>query len=228
MSAVQAVNLVSAARRQARQRRQRIARWTGGVAIYALALIALWMGTHVVWTGTQRSLASQLDQAEQRIDQTRQRMQELRPELAEARTTLAASRAVGNQPDWSLLLSLLSKLLDERTVLTGVKLEPKTDGPPMPGHADDGPTDARFTAAGPFVLRISGLGRSQSAVSDYVLRLEDTALFEQVTLIDTHPEPFRDQEAVGFRIRCQLGERQEATPDGAASDSAEDGEGGGP
>ncbi len=54
------------------------------------------------------------------------------------------------------------------------------------------------------VLSISGLGRSQPAVSQFVLRLEAMHLFARVTLLDTNRETFLGGEALGFRIDCSL------------------------
>ena len=194
MSRVQAVNLLSPARLAARHRRRRIRSWVVGVGMYAALLVAIWMGARVLTGGAGQTLASQIDRTERRITQSKQRMAALQPKLAEARTTLAASRAVGEQPDWSLLLGLLSKLLDERTVLTNCRLEPLDDAP--------------RTAEGPYRLHISGMGRTQVAVSAYMLRLEESGLFDKVTLVDTQTEPFRQGEAVGFRIECRLGASQ--------------------
>lgn len=57
-----------------------------------------------------------------------------------------------------------------------------------------------------YTLTLSGMGRSQAAISQYVLRLENTGLFDRVTLIESKLAPFGGGEAVSFRIGCTLGE----------------------
>ena len=206
MSGVQAVTLLSSARRMARQRRQRTARWAGGMCIYAAALAGLWVAAHMMWSGVDRTLALDVAATRQRIAQAEQTLGELKPQLTEVQTTLAASHAVGHQPDWSLLLTLLADLLDERTVLRSCKLEPKGNATRRPGAEDVlQRTDAQRAAHGPYDLHMEGYAQSQSAVSAYVLRLEATGLFQRVTLVDTRMEPFHDGRAVSFRIECQLG-----------------------
>ncbi len=58
-------------------------------------------------------------------------------------------------------------------------------------------------------LQLGGLGLAQQAVSEFVLRLEETSLFRQVKLLDTKREPFLDSDAIAFHIECLI-ETEEA------------------
>lgn len=214
---IQGVNLIPAHRRVAQLWRRRTRSWGVAVAIYALAIGGVWAGAHVVWSGSDRALARDLAEVNTQLEDAQRMVTQLRPRLAEAQTTLAATRSVGTKPDWSLLLGVLARLLGEETVLTACELEPVITAAPtasvkLPGQ------DAKPSAVGPsqavrrYVLRLRGLGRTQSAVSDYVLRLEQAGLFEKVTLIDTRTEPFMDGHAVAFRVECLLGGAKEVTP----------------
>ena len=60
------------------------------------------------------------------------------------------------------------------------------------------------------MLRLAGVGRSQAAVSQFVLRLEQLGLFDRVTLLDTRREPFGADSAVGFRAVCIMHVREGA------------------
>lgn len=204
MSAVQAVNLLSPARRLARVRRRRISRWSAGLTLYVALLAGVWIAVHVGGSGADRTVAAELEAVRGEMEEARATIQALRPELVEARNVLAASRAVGNQPDWSLLLSVLAGLLDEQTVLSDFQIEPATGEPWRAGRARR--ADAKDTAHGPYRLQLDGFGQSQRAVQRYVLRLEQTGLFEQVMLVDTRTASFGDDEAIAFRVTCQLGE----------------------
>ena len=48
------------------------------------------------------------------------------------------------------------------------------------------------------------MGRSQSAVAQYVLRLETMGLFAKVNLVETRREPFLDGQAIAFRVACDF------------------------
>ena len=203
MSSVQGVNLLSPSRRIARLRRRRIACWSSGLVIYAAALVVISVGIHISGSGADRSVAADLAAVRTQLQDAEQAIHELRPKLFEARNVLAANRAVGNQPDWSLLLSLLSGLLDERTVLTSCRIEPITGEPWQVRGAQQ--ADAQQAARGPYRVHVEGFGRSHAAVQSYVMRLERARLFEEVTLLNTRTAMFQGDEAIRFRIQCHLG-----------------------
>ena len=62
------------------------------------------------------------------------------------------------------------------------------------------------------VLGLSGLGLSQAAVSQFVLKLERTGLFARVALIDTSRAALDRTDAIAFRIECSLDEPAGASP----------------
>ncbi len=95
---------------------------------------------------------------------------------------LAAAREVADQPDWSLLLADLSRRLGDDGVLSGCDLsaEPK----------------------GPLALRLTGVARTQPAVTALALRLERAGLFDRVDLLRTSPAKLMGDDAVGFQIVC--------------------------
>ena len=57
-------------------------------------------------------------------------------------------------------------------------------------------------------LELLGFGQTQAAVSQLVLKLESSSLFETVTLLETRREPYRERTAIAFRIECRI------TPEG--------------
>jgi Tfp pilus assembly protein PilN len=54
------------------------------------------------------------------------------------------------------------------------------------------------------VLSVSGYARSQAAVADYVLRLEELGLFRQVQLLQTTQLSTTDGTVVSFNLSCPL------------------------
>ena len=115
---------------------------------------------------------------------------------------------MGDRPDWSVVLALLARNLDDDLVLKRCKLEPEVvrKAAASPQHAAGAQADEPKR----FSLEIAGLGRSQKAISHFVLRLERTNLFQKVTLVKTNREPFVTGRAMAFQIRCLLGRREEA------------------
>ncbi|MFP4144451.1 MAG: PilN domain-containing protein [Phycisphaeraceae bacterium] len=180
---IQGVNLIPAPHRLHHQRKRRIRGWVFGGSIYFCLLAAVWSFARVSWGGGA-ALAGQLSQTERRIERTEQSIESLRPRWQRVRATLAASRGISEQPDWSLLLSLLAGQLADDAALTRCQLEPAEDG----GYR----------------LHLAGLAGSMEAVSDYLLELERLGLFDRVQLLDTSRRPSSGRPLLSFRIECLL------------------------
>jgi Tfp pilus assembly protein PilN len=194
---IQRVNLIPAGRQLTRRYRQRAKRWVLGCAAYAALLLVVGAAVRSISGGASSAIATELEQVRAAIEQTNHSMSQLQPRLARSRTTLAASRSVGTQPDWSVLMGLVAQLLGDDTVLVSCTIEPVEQSRAATVDPSARPPDR-------YLLRISGLGQDHTAVSAFVLRLEQTQLFQSVKLIDTRKEPFRKTQAVGFHIECAL------------------------
>ena len=139
------------------------------------------------------------------VEQAESTVDALRGRIGRAEARLTSGRAVGEQPDWSLLLAMLSSALGDETVLRSIRLQAPPEA--APGAAGSSGKPGRADAARtlqPISLEVTGLGRTQQVVSEFVLRLEHTPLFETVRLVDTRREPFLNDHAVVFRIECVL------------------------
>lgn len=229
------VNLIPRSRRLARRRRTHLRRCAAGCAAYALALGAACAAGWGAWDERDPALRTRLTEVTGQIDRIESRIATARAETATARAELFAARTVAEQPDWSLLMRLLADRTGEDVVLRGLKLRPSA-GPgegtpssptaarptptvPAPPRAAAPAVAARPAAGGPptLLLDVNGLARSQLAVSQFVLRLEQMGLFGRVTLRDTGREPYLSGEAVAFKIECSLEEADfNAPPPGAA------------
>lgn len=200
------VNLVPSARREAQVRSARIRFWFMTCAIYGLG----WLGVLVLVGATalndDTGLRDELRQVNGLVAESESELAALRGELARSRAELATSLTIGKQPDWSALLALLSTTLGDRIILRDCKLTTLHKSPgargPVTGVARESTT---------IQLQLGGLGMAQQAVSEFVLRLEETSLFRQVKLLDTRREPFLDGDAIAFHVECLL-ETEEGLP----------------
>lgn len=211
------VNLVPIRRLQARQRRRRVRQWLGACTVY-LALLAVACGVvDAMWGRPGRAVTEELAAVHRDAADVAQQLALVQPELAEAKNHLEASRAVAVQPDWSILLALLSRLRGESIVLERCALTPDND-PSQIRPAQVTPVAAPAANLRPplrkhmsvrFELR--GLGRTNQDVSAFVLKLEQAGLFDSVRLLETARAPFGPGHAVSFRVHCLLQEKQEGT-----------------
>ena len=184
------VNLVPAHRISAARRAARRRRWF--TIDTAFAVLALSAGAMIVALFDQDGdmLRGQREALSAQVDGENRKIAALRPQIEDARATLEASRVVNVQPDWSLLLGLLSQQQEQKVVLGAYRLEPL-----------DRSGSGR---AGSYRLRLEGLGATQTDVSAFVLRLERLALFDRVKVIRTWRQPLEDVEALAFEVYCMF------------------------
>jgi hypothetical protein len=194
---VNGVNLIPPARILARKRTTRLRRWASVVPAFASVLLAIYAGLRTTWhtdTATVQATLVQFDAANRSIEQ---QIAKARAEAAKQQITLKAHRAVGEQPNWGVLLYIIAGRLGENTVLNNCSLEPMLE----PGKPDQGARPARFR------VTLTGMGRDQEAVSAFVLALEreaDPRLFDHVRLLESRRAPFAGKDAVIYRIECLL------------------------
>lgn len=195
------VNLIPVSERRAKQTRRHIRQWVVICIAYAAALLVVTALCHAALQPPGDVVRQDLERTLERARQSHERIQQLAGELTEVQSKLAASRAVGRQPDWSVLLGVLAEKMGEQVVLRSCSIEPAP--PPGPVVASGKPVRQPDGEHG-YVVVLEGLGRSQAAVSSFVLRLEQTGLFGRVQQQGTSREKFLSDTAVRFALRCNL------------------------
>jgi hypothetical protein len=53
-------------------------------------------------------------------------------------------------------------------------------------------------------LKLSGFGRTQTSVSQFVLRLERIGIFESVRLLNSYRQAFLNDQAIAFSLECRI------------------------
>ena len=159
-----------------------------------------------LWSVDSKSIETQLSELESRISQTGQQITATQAQLQTADLMLKVNQAVSNQPDWSVLLVLLASELDDDVVLRQCKLTPQVKNGSSAGSKDIDALSGQKDQT--YLLTLVGYGRTQAAVSRFILDMEQTGLFEQVKLIQTNREHFLSDNAVAFNAQCLLGKQE--------------------
>ena len=198
------INLIPATRRDAKRRRKQRNACVAACCAYGVLLATAVGVARVFFAGEAgEPLPARLASVDAQIERYQQQSTAARGELAAARATIEANRTVAEQPDWSILLALLAKTTGEDVVLRSVLVAPPPNAPsPAPVNGKPGSAPA----APEVVLELTGVGQSQLAVSQHVLRLEQTGLFSKVTLLDTGREAYVNSNVIAFRLQCHFGE----------------------
>lgn len=194
--AASCVNLIPMPKRLAMQRRVRTRCWIAACAAYVAILGSVYLGFRLRWSRNDLQ-AGEMARISTDIDRYNRQRIVVKGAIIALRARIEANNSVGQQPDWSILMALVAKNLGSDVVLKYCELDL---GVKSPSGSDDKPNRPKLT-----VLEIHGLGRSQTAVSAFVLRLERAGLFENVKLIRTARETFMASRAVAFQLACTLG-----------------------
>ena len=189
------INLIPESKRLDSQRRKRVRFWIGFGMFYALVAVAgCFVFRSMSPVGDVQALQDQLGELEAELAQVQSQQNAITPRLNEQRLVLVAERSITDQPDWSRLLShLADDLLGDRIVLKSCTLAPV-----------DGPVETEALNTATLSLKLTGYARTTRDASRFVLRLEESGLFDTVKLVNTNLEPYLGSEAIGFSINCVM------------------------
>lgn len=207
-ASIPAINLLAAPRRAALAWRHRLRIWIGIVIAWAFIVAAAAAVVRPVSTPLSE-IRNDIAESKRVIANKQLVLSDLKRQTAAAQRELETSRAVGDHPDWSIMLGLLAARCGEDIVLERCELIPPA--PAQSGAAPAGRVagDVADSAGASFV--IEGIARSQREPPRFALAIEELGLFESVTLLEMRPRPagtFRDDlPLVSFRVRCIIGGR---------------------
>jgi hypothetical protein len=178
-------NLMPAVRLARLAQARSVRRWVKIVSVYSTLVIAA-CGAIGFTAATDAPQDAKAVHAY--LERAKKKSAAIGADVAAEQTRMASVMEVSEQPDWSILLSVLSRTLGDDIVLTAVD----TSGPDGAGGASTMPD----------VFTITGVGRSQPAIAQFVLRLERLGLFSRVDLVQTSPQSVFGTDGIGFKLEC--------------------------
>jgi hypothetical protein len=187
--------------------RRRARAWTLGVSGYAAVLVAA-LGTFVMATPRSEGVRARVERVQGEVEQGRKDLALVSGELTRLQRELDAARAVGEHPDWSIMLGLVAGVREGRdVVLEHARLTPVMP-PPVPQQANrrrraevkvqDPPVPVGYQVV------LSGLSRTELDASKFALGLEDVGAFDRVTLVSTRARPIDGVTFTAFEIRIDM------------------------
>lgn len=211
------LNLVPYDRIERRRSRRRIAAWSGVAAAYALLIVAAALVVHGPAARSLQEVRRDARQATSEAELAAAKREETMKKLASKMRVLEASRTVGQHPDWSLLLSALSRLRGDAIVLTTLELteaEPQVTRAVSRATPGAGAASAQAAQHGPqrhddFRLRLVGLGLAHSDVMAFVAKLEDLGPLKDVTVVDARSGRVGEGELTNFELTCRITDQAE-------------------
>ncbi len=191
-----AANLLPMSRRRASAREDRAVLWMFVVAGLAAALMAATMLIRVSSrSSTAAATARELTGVQAELERLGTLVAESKSRAQKSDSMLAAARAIADHPDWSLLLNLLGKLRGDQVDLARVALGyRKPEANTKPG--------AKLGRG--YWVRITGQATDQAAVAKFAVRLEDSGLFDKVTLTESKKGTGVGDTLVDFQIDAAI------------------------
>ena len=122
-----------------------------------------------------------------------------RAKAVAASRSIEARKAVGEHPDWGLLIDRLAgaagaSVAIEEVAITLAQVEASK------ATAADAKPDPKATPRRRWAVTVSGLAPKQSAVATVVAAVEAWGLFDRVKLVESKARTIGKVDAVGFKI----------------------------
>jgi len=207
------LNLIPIHRRRAKARHGRLRIWIVANCAY-LVLMLTFAGVGYLMLASSNSPEAELLKVNAETEQSNKQVLAVRQQLAEAHQTLASLQAASEEPDWSVLVAVVAKSMGDGIVLNRCDVAAVKDETVQTVSLLAKPGAAAAASPSPkrVLLHLAGLGRSQTDVAQFVLRVEGTDLFEHVNLLHTSRQLLMGNDAVGFELDCPMAGRIEETP----------------
>ena len=201
------INMIPADRLAKKHQKARLRLWTLVCGTYFICLVVLVLSGRFFWDGYNDPITEEIKSTAERIESYSSTIQQLQEKLAKATAELQACQAISCRPNWSKLLVLLSGELGEEVVLGNCQIVILNKGRNVKDNLREffsSSDPAALLAERRYKLELSGYGRTQTAVSQFVLRLERMRIFDSVRLINSYRGAFLNNEAVAFSIECSI------------------------
>jgi Tfp pilus assembly protein PilN len=201
------INMIPADRLAKKHQKARLRLWTLVCGVYFIFLVVFVLSGRFFWGGYNDPITEEIKSTAERIESYSSTIQQLQEKLAKATAELQACQAISCRPNWSKLLVLLSGELGEEVVLGNCQIVILNKGRNVKDNLREffsSSDPAALLAERRYKLELSGYGRTQTAVSQFVLRLERMRIFDSVRLINSYRGAFLKSEAVAFSIECSI------------------------
>lgn len=196
------VNLVPTAHLGRIRTRRCVRRWiAASVGVIALTSMAM---AYIRIDGRNSGfrIDSRLGEIRAEVASLESALPALERAIADAQARAQVNRRLGSRPDWGVLLAVLDSARPSGLVFESCAVSPSdVEAAPMPDRL------------GPVRLEIHGLSGEQQSVQEFVVRLENTGLFDEVQLMSTSRRVVGNLERVEFHLVGIIGEIRVAEVD---------------
>lgn len=198
------VNLIPKAKRLRQQARRRREQWIRFLRFYAIVLAGGCALAMLPAHAAPPSLDSSIARVDRRIETTTKALDESRRQLGALGKQFDLARAVGEHPDWSMLLGAIARARADDAVLESfdLSLARVEDKGIKSDAAKPPPPNAKPLQRDIVFVKLTGLCSSPASCFQFAHALEQLALFERVVVKDTRSQLLGAMPATRFEIEA--------------------------
>lgn len=183
------------------QSRSALRRWSIPLAACALLSFVPIVLENTQVADTSGQLAEErMVQAQSRVESGNTLITSKSALLAQRQRELQAEQALTLRPDWSGVITLVTRQFNDQLMMTGFQLGDANDNGVRNGLgpiAADTPRESVW-------LILSGVAEANSEVPGLIMRLEQLGLFERVTMTGAQREAFAGGSRTTFTLACKV------------------------
>ncbi len=196
------VNLIPKPRRERQEARRRREAWIRFLRFYSIVLAVGCALAMLPAHAAPPSLESSIARLDRRIEVTTKALDESGKQLSALSRKLDLARAVGDHPDWSILLAAIARARADDALLESFDLSIiKVEEKPAKEAAKPAP-NAKPIVREIVVVKLTGLCTSPAGCFQFAHTLEQLDLFDRVVVKDTRSQALGALPVTHFEIEA--------------------------
>jgi hypothetical protein len=204
------INLIPIERRIAAAKHRRIRAWSTVAGGYAVLVLIGCIAANAPLASHSPQVKADLERLAQRTERANTERTRIEAQLTQQRRQLETARAVGEHPDWSILLDAVARTKAERAALDSVTLTTRLveakSLPTLPADAAAAASAAKVKPAPTptYTLRLTGFVVGPGEVFEFARAIEQLSVFDDVRVKDSRSAPLGAMSATRFEIEASV------------------------
>jgi Tfp pilus assembly protein PilN len=183
-----ALNFIPTQRQLHAETQRLVHQWTLALAVFGSVVLVVAGLVYITYSNETQIATEAIESVRRRMETSKSMELLARREAVKAQAELIATRAVGRPPDWTIVLGLLAAEASGQLAIDTLTLT-------QAEASDPSPTEM-------VTLLISGRTKSSSSISEFVVSLEKSGLFDKVKLLSSTLDA--DRGLLAFQIQAEM------------------------
>jgi len=167
-----------------------------GTASYCAIILLLIAGSRILSIDPGIAIAQKIKNAKEKISDENSQLKKIERHVLISEKSLVANQQLQNQPNWSILLKLVSIQMSDDIILIRCNLSPYFNNHKKTTQKQREPKRYYFI--------IEGQAKNQGEINDFILKIEKIKIFDRVDLVGSKKSNFSGIKSIHFILKCHL------------------------